>query len=81
MADPQQISAEAANLFGTVAPFGASAAPLTLHCPAKQAYLCAQWLKAEGADTVTIARLDDVFEPSNPLLAAFETALADRFAD
>jgi len=78
--DAGQRAAQAANLFGTAAPFGTTAVPLTLHCPAKDAYRCAQWLKEQGAETVTIARLDDVFEPSNPLLAAFQAAMADRFA-
>lgn len=73
--DPLRLAAEASNLFGTVAPFGSIPSPLTLHCPAGQAYGCAQWLKAQGAETVTIARLDDVFEPENPLLSAFEAAI------
>ncbi|MEW5423639.1 ATP phosphoribosyltransferase [Amorphus sp. 3PC139-8] len=73
--NPLQVAAEASNLFGTVAPFGSIPSPLTLHCPAGQAYMCAQWLKAQGAETVTIGRLDDVFEPENPLLAALEAAL------
>lgn len=80
VANPERLSSEAANLFGTVAPFGAQSKPLTLHCPAKDAYRCAQWLKTQSAETVTIARLDDVFEPANPLLEAFEAAMADRFA-
>ncbi|MDQ0315230.1 ATP phosphoribosyltransferase [Amorphus orientalis] len=75
VSDPLRTGAEAANLFGTVAPFGSIPSPMTLHCPAEQAYRCAQWLKAQGAETVTISRVDDVFEPNNALLSAFEAAI------
>ena len=54
--------AEAHNRFGVVAPFGGptSSGMLTLHCPPMHLYALGSFLREHGADTVSIASLDDV---------------------
>ncbi|HVV94320.1 MAG TPA: ATP phosphoribosyltransferase [Hyphomicrobiales bacterium] len=60
--------AEAARRFGAIAPFGAAGqGPLVLHVPKSAAYSLSDWLIAQGATTVTVAQLADIFEAENPL--------------
>ncbi|AVT80040.1 ATP phosphoribosyltransferase [Rhodopseudomonas palustris] len=68
--------AEAHSRFGVVSPFGGptSSGMLTLHCPPAQIYALGSFLRQHGADTVSVAALDYVFDKENPLfskLAAF----------
>lgn len=68
--------AEAHTRFGVVSPFGGptSSGMLTLHCPPAQIYALGSFLRQHGADTVSVAPLDYVFDKENPLfskLAAF----------
>ena len=61
--------AQARTQFGVAAPFGGptSSGMLTLHCPPGQVYELASFLRARGADTVSVSKLDYVFSPDNPL--------------
>ncbi|MCO5130706.1 MAG: ATP phosphoribosyltransferase [Xanthobacteraceae bacterium] len=63
--------AEAHNRFGVVSPFGGptSSGMLTLHCPPAQIYALGSFLRARGADTVSVASLDYVLDRENPLFA------------
>ncbi|WP_346296660.1 ATP phosphoribosyltransferase [Rhodopseudomonas sp. P1] len=68
--------AEAHSRFGVVSPFGGptSSGMLTLHCPPAQIYALGSFLRQHGADTVSVAALDYVFDKENPMfskLAAF----------
>ena len=45
---------------------------LTLHCPPAQVYALASFLREHGADTVSVASLDYVFDRDNPLYAKLE---------
>jgi ATP phosphoribosyltransferase len=69
--------AEAHNRFGVVAPFGGptSSGMLTLHCPPAQLYALGSFLRAHGADTVSVASLDYVLDRDNPLFARLEAFL------
>jgi ATP phosphoribosyltransferase len=69
--------AEAHNRFGVVAPFGAptSSGMLTLHCPPAQLYALGSFLRANGAETVSVASLDYVLDRENPLFAKLEAFL------
>ena len=68
---------EAHNRFGVVAPFGGptSSGMLTLHCPPAQLYALGSFLRANGAETVSVASLDYVLDRENPLFAKLETFL------
>lgn len=69
--------AEAHNRFGVVAPFGGptSSGMLTLHCPPAQLYALGSFLRAHGADTVSVVSLDYVFDREDPLFARLEAFL------
>jgi ATP phosphoribosyltransferase len=69
--------AEAHNRFGVVSPFGGptSSGMLTLHCPPAKLHALASFLRAHGAETVSIASLDYVFDRDNPLFARLEAFL------
>jgi len=69
--------AEAHNRFGVVAPFGGptSSGMLTLHCPPAQLYALGSFLRAGGAETVSVASLDYVLDRENPLFAKLEAFL------
>jgi ATP phosphoribosyltransferase len=73
----EAVLAQAKKDFGVVAPFGGptSSGMLTLHCPPGEVYAFARFLHAQGADGVTIAEIDYVFSPDNPLYAKLEAAL------
>jgi ATP phosphoribosyltransferase len=63
--------------FGVVAPFGGptSSGMLTLHCPPAHIAALASVLRAHGADTVSVAGLDYVFDRENPLFRKLQAAL------
>ncbi len=69
--------AEAHNRFGVVSPFGGptSSGMVTLHCPPSQLYALGSFLRAHGADTVSVASLDYVLDRDNPLFARLEAFL------
>ncbi len=69
--------AEAHNRFGVVSPFGGptSSGMLTLHCPPAQVYALGSFLRGHGAETVSVAPLDYVFDRDNPLFARLSAAL------
>ncbi|EGP10015.1 ATP phosphoribosyltransferase catalytic subunit [Bradyrhizobiaceae bacterium SG-6C] len=68
---------EAHRKFGVVSPFGGptSSGMVTLHCPPNQLYALSSFLRDNGADTVSIASLDYVFDRENPLFAKLQTFL------
>jgi ATP phosphoribosyltransferase len=65
------------TLFGVVAPFGGptSSGMLTLHCPPQHVAALASVLRGRGAETVSVAGLDYVFDRENPLFAKLEAGL------
>jgi ATP phosphoribosyltransferase len=69
--------AEAHNRFGVVSPFGGptSSGMVTLHCPPMQLYALGSFLRAHGAETVSVASLDYVLDRDNPLFAKLEEFL------
>ena len=71
--------AEAHDRFGVVSPFGGptSSGMLTLHCPPSQLYALGSFLRAHGADTVSVASLDYVLDRENPLFEKLEGFLRD----
>ncbi|MER2605653.1 MAG: hypothetical protein ABTQ29_07490 [Siculibacillus sp.] len=58
------------------APFGVASAPLILHCPSGRVAALADVLRAHGADTVTVSKLDWIFAAGNEMADALDTALA-----
>lgn len=68
---------EAHDRFGVVSPFGGptSSGMLTLHCPPAQLYALGSFLRDRGAETVSIASLEYVFDRDNPLFAKLQTFL------
>ncbi|HWZ36998.1 MAG TPA: ATP phosphoribosyltransferase [Bradyrhizobium sp.] len=69
--------AEAHNRFGVVSPFGGptSSGMITLHCPPSQLYALGSFLRANGAETVSVASLDYVLDRENPLFAKLDEFL------
>ena len=69
--------AEAHNRFGVVSPFGGptSSGMVTLHCPPAQIYALGSFLRAHGADTVSVASLEYVLDRENLLFAKLEAFL------
>jgi ATP phosphoribosyltransferase len=69
--------AEAHNRFGVLSPFGGptSSGMVTLHCPPAQLYALGSFLRARGAETVSVASLDYVLDRDNPLFAKLEAFL------
>ncbi len=69
--------AEARNRFGVVSPFGGptSSGMVTLHCPPAQLYALGSFLRDNGAETVSIASLEYVFDRENPLFAKLQAFL------
>ena len=70
--------AEAKNRFGVVAPFGGptSSGMLTLHCPPGTVYDLACFMRERGAHSITVAEIEYVFSPDNPLFAKLVGGLA-----
>ena len=77
------VLSQAQSDFAVVAPFGGptSSGMLTLHCPPGEVYGLTRFLQSKGADGVTVAEIDYVFSPVNPLYAKLEAALAEQGAD
>ena len=71
------VLAEAHNRFGVVSPFGGptSSGMVTLHCPPAQLYALSSFLRARGAETVSVASLDYVLDRDNPLFTRLEAFL------
>ena len=63
--------------FKIEAPFGGptSSGMLTLHCPPGEVYELTSFLRAHGAEAVSVAELDYVFSKDNPLFAKLEAGL------
>jgi ATP phosphoribosyltransferase len=63
--------AQARENFGVAAPFGGptSSGMLTLHCPPKHVHSLASFLRAHGAEAVSVAPLEYVYTSDNPLFA------------
>jgi ATP phosphoribosyltransferase len=74
----EALLAEAKTSFGVVSPFGGptSSGMVTLHCPPGELYGLASFLRCHGAETVSVASLDYVFDRANPLFAKLEAALS-----
>jgi ATP phosphoribosyltransferase len=75
LAEAAKAAKAAAAAFGCEAPHGADGRELVLHCPSERLYDCIVWLKAQGAATVTVASLGEIFEPRNPLIEALAAAV------
>jgi len=60
---------QAKDRFGVVAPFGGptSSGMLTLHCPPNSVYDLASFMREHGAQNITVAEIEYVFAPDNPL--------------
>jgi ATP phosphoribosyltransferase len=71
--------ADARNRFGVVAPFGGptSSGMLTLHCPPGTVYDLACFMRERGAQSITVAEIEYVFSPDNPLFAKLVGGLKD----
>ena len=69
---------EAKERFGVASPFGGptSSGMLTLHCPPGHVHALANFLREQGAESVTVADIDYVFTRDNPLYARLEAGLA-----
>jgi ATP phosphoribosyltransferase len=76
------VLAQAETEFGATAPFGGPtpSGMLTLHCPPAAVYGLTRFLQDKGAEDVTVAGIDYVFSPSNPLYVKLEAALAPERA-
>jgi ATP phosphoribosyltransferase len=72
-----ELLAEAHSRFGVVSPFGGptSSGMVTLHCPPSHLYALGSFLRECGAETVSIASLEYVFDRENPLFAKLEAFL------
>ena len=69
--------AEAHAKFGVVSPFGGptSSGMVTLHCPPAKLYALASFLRRHGAEAVSVASLDYVFDRADPLFARLQAFL------
>ena len=72
-----ELLAEAHNRYGVVSPFGGptSSGMVTLHCPPNQLYALSSFLRDNGAETVSVASLNYVFDRENPLFAKLQAFL------
>ena len=68
---------EAKEKFRVEMPFGGptSSGMLTLHCPPAEVYAVTSFLRANGAEAVSVAELGYVFSRDNPLYAKLEAGL------
>ncbi|MBI3435988.1 MAG: ATP phosphoribosyltransferase, partial [Proteobacteria bacterium] len=68
----------ARSRFGITLPFGGptSSGMLTLHCPPGEVAALAQFMRENGAQTVSVASLDFVFTRDNPLYEKLRAVLA-----
>ncbi|KZL05489.1 ATP phosphoribosyltransferase [Pseudovibrio axinellae] len=76
VANPEQVLSKVAAL-GCVAPFGVEGSSLVLHCPASKVPECADKLRAEGAQMVTVTPLEYVFHTANPLFEPLEKKVSN----
>ena len=69
--------AQAKQRFGVEAPFGGptSSGMLTLHCPPQYVHALASLLREQGANHVSVMRLEYVFSRSNSLYSKLEAGL------
>jgi ATP phosphoribosyltransferase len=69
--------AQAKDRFGVAAPFGGptSSGMLTLHCPPSQVYGLSNFLRENGAESISVVELDYVFSLDNPLFEKLKTGL------
>jgi ATP phosphoribosyltransferase len=69
--------AEAKERFNVTSPFGGptSSGMVTLHCPPDRVQALAEFLRAHGAATVSVAALDYVFVREEALYTRFKAAL------
>jgi ATP phosphoribosyltransferase len=69
--------AEAHTRFGVMSPFGGptSSGMVTLHCPPAKLYALASFLRNHGAEAVSVASLDYVFDRADPLFARLQAFL------
>ncbi|MFD1702505.1 ATP phosphoribosyltransferase [Methylopila henanensis] len=76
----ERVLIDVAARFDARAPFGppAPGAPLVLHAPKKALFPLVEALAAAGAGTVTVATLEDVFEPNPPLVASLFDAIGEK---
>jgi ATP phosphoribosyltransferase len=67
----ERVLVDVAARFDARAPFGlpGPGAPLVLHAPKRAVFALVEHLRAAGAGTITVAALDDVFDPDPPLVA------------
>jgi ATP phosphoribosyltransferase len=49
---------------------------VTLHCPPEKLYALASFLRERGAEAVSVASLDYVFDRADPLFARLRAFLA-----
>lgn len=72
-----RLLAQAKERFGIAAPFGGptSSGMLTLHCPPEQVFGLANFLRENGAETVSIVEIDYVFSRENPLFEKLKAGL------
>ncbi|GHB45741.1 hypothetical protein GCM10007094_38990 [Pseudovibrio japonicus] len=56
--------------------FGAEGSSLVLHCPSSKVPECADKLRAEGAQMITITPLEYVFHTANPLFEPLAAKVA-----
>jgi ATP phosphoribosyltransferase len=70
--------AQAHARFGVMSPFGGptSSGMVTLHCPPAKLYALASFLREHGAEAVSVASLDYVFDRADPLFARLQAFLA-----
>lgn len=73
----EALLAQAREQFGVSAPFGGptSSGMLTLHCPPAAVHGLASFLREHGAQSVTVAEIEYVFAPDNPLYERLIAAL------
>ncbi len=73
-----KVLADAKQRFGIATPFGGptSSGMITLHCPPANVHALANFLREQGAESVTVADIDYVFTRDNPLYAKLEAGLA-----
>jgi ATP phosphoribosyltransferase len=69
--------AQAKERFGVIAPFGGptSSGMLTLHCPPAAVHDLASFMREHGAQSITVAEIEYVFAPDNPLYARLVAGL------
>ena len=66
--DARKVADDVTDKFGCEAPFGTEkAGPLILHCPIDKIHPLADYLRDNGAEAVSVAQAEYVFQARNPL--------------